>query len=271
MKNLPLALISLALLAACGQRSAAQPAAQAETASPVADTAKQPAQADAHRAASYKRVLLPMIAANYAGECSAKAGPPSRAAIAIGVDGAVRAPGLAPRAVLDADVMLSLNKTAARTTGFAVGSDSTGWNVGLISGAVDTISFISGDEALTCVDTLSTMQPAERAVYPALAPFFSAAARTMKCTDGMSPATAYSIVPTATGVTIGADSFSLVQPKAGEMAVVAPGDALLTYRMEAGDGATVQLQLDPAGTLSTFSAIGHQGPRKQYTCFPEHQ
>ena len=120
MKKFSLALLTFALLSACGQRGASpetgdKPAAVAEE----ADAARRQSQADASfaaeeakrtrdaataaeaaakRVATYKRELLPLITGNYPGECTAaKDGVKSRAAIAVAADGTVSAPGMKAR------------------------------------------------------------------------------------------------------------------------------------------------------------------------------
>jgi hypothetical protein len=292
MKTATLAILSLALLSACGERNAAPAAAGASTdeasaaagqaaedaryAAAEAQRARAKAQQDAQfgqRLLDYKRAMLPLIAGSYSGACTDKAGVKSLAAITVAADGTVSAPGVPPRSMLDAGAMLSLIRQpsvgAQKPLSFVAGAESPRWAASGYPGSTMGSMFGSEDgAALGCEDDSDApVKPVP--LYPVLARFFAAAATTISCNDGPSlpRPRPFKITPSATGVSIGSDTVSFLRPNAGETTTAGGGDNGLIYRLEMLDGETVQMHLDRSGKLSTFSWLGGPG-KKMYSCFP---
>lgn len=287
MKNITLALLTLSLLSACGQRAAAEAGAAAsnqppgaEEASFVVEQARRTldgavlAEQGAKRVLAYKGAMLPLVAGNYAGDCSTPAGIKSRAAITVAPDGAVSAPGMKTRAIMDEDVTLYVVTNASagepKALTFVAGREGDGWNVSGTHERGQPSVFMSANGLGISCENGGDAPAKPQAAYPAAAPFFVAAAATLQCTDGMSPAKPYQITPDAGGVRIGNEHYPLVRANAGEMLTAGGPDGGLAYRFEVIDGVTVQIHLDRSGKLSMFSAIG--GPAKKvYSCLPELQ
>lgn len=289
---LPLALLPLALLSACGQRGASpetgeKPDAIAEE----ADAAKRQAADDASfaaeeatrtrdaaaaaegaakRVAMYKRELLPLIAGNFPGECiSAKDGAKARAAIAVAADGTVSAPGMKAHSLMDAGAVVTVGRLGSvdkpKMLTFQAVAEAGNWIVGRQSAAEVSTMYMADKEGLTCVNEAPAAQASTQSVYPAVAKFFIAAARTFTCIDGTALPKPYKVTPAATSVTIGDDTFSLVDANAGASVMAGPGDAGLMYRMEVIDGPSVAIVLDQAGAMSMFSA-SRGASKKIYLC-----
>jgi hypothetical protein len=246
MKRITLAVLSLALLPACGQCAA----------SPVV--------------AQYKRALLPLFVGSYAGECSMQpGGARSRAAISVAADGAVSAPGLKSRAIMDADAMFMVSKqVSAGGIGFMASSERAPWIVSMQKLPAPAASFTSGAASIACAIQSGAGPAAASDVYPLVARFFVAAARSMKCSDNSPTRKTYRVAPAATSVTIGEHTYSLLRKDAGEMVLVEPGRTALAYQMQAPDGEMIEIVLDQAGALSTFSVSG--SPSKvMFICFAD--
>jgi hypothetical protein len=274
MKNLSIALVTLALLSACGQRGASpdtgdKPGAAeqggdseaAATAAAMAQEEKAQAaavQAGAKRVVDYKRVLLPLVAATYAGNCTNKAGVKSQAAVTIGADGMVTAPGMKGHSIMDADSLLTITRatTGGKQTpvGFVAGGDGEAWTVGNTSPTPNAIMYSDKADGVQCVDTAATTKGGE--VYPLLAKFFSAGARTMKCIDGSLIAKNARIVPAATSLAIGGDSFALVGPGLGEMVIVDAPKGALSFQVGVIDGERVHMLLGRDGLLEAVAVLG---------------
>jgi hypothetical protein len=286
MKKVTLAVLSLALLSACGQRAAApdtagtpavagQEAAQ-QAAGDAADEAKQAradaalAEASAKRMAQYKRALLPLVVGSYAGECSSQAeGAKSRAAISVAADGTVSAPGMKARSIMEADAIFTVSKEApSKAMRFVAGGDTDPWHVSMQKTPEPTTMFASGAAGIQCANQSGAVPGAD--IYPLAARFFVAAARSMKCTDGTSIPKTFKIVPAATSVTIGETTYALVRADGTETLTVGTDEKALTYQMGVVDGESITIQLDQAGALSVFSALG--GPsKKMFSCFADQQ
>ena len=292
MKHLPLAILTLALLSACGQRGASpqtgeKPAGseqadadnEASIQAAAADEAKQEresaqaGEAGAKRMAHYKRAMLPLIAASYKGECTNKGGATSPGAIEVASGGMVTAPGMRAHDILGADAMLTVTRNGAGVgregaIGFVAGADREGWTVASITGAENSILFSEKNDGIKC----AIGAPADKSgpMYPQLAKFFIAGARTMKCTDGSLIQKSFKIAPAATSVTIGSDTFSLVGAGMGEMVIIDPSQSTLSYEVGVIDGERVNMQIGADGLISTFAVMG--GPsRKLYSCFQDQQ
>ena len=291
MKRLAFAVCTLALLSACGERGGTTSQTGEK---PAADTAQVHAdQAAAHEAAAaeideakrardeaaaekgagarmaqYKRSVLPLIAGSYSGDCTDRSGATSRAAIVVGADGAVDAPGMKPHHLLapGSKLMLSTEAVMGRPEKivFVAGDDKAGWSVSSNGKGRGSTIFTDGDGAFKCENEGTPTPGKAAALYPALAPFFMAAARTMHCTDGTSPARSYKVTPSGAGVTIGDDTFSLTQANAGEMIMLDPAEASMHYSYKVIDGDTLAIGIDRRGAINHFTAIGRS--RKIYSC-----
>lgn len=291
MKRLAFALCTLASLVACGERGgttaqtgekppvdAAQAnadlAAAHEAAGAAIDEAKQARdEAAAEKGAAarmeqYKRSVLPLIAGSYSGDCSARSGATSRAAIVVGPDGAVDAPGMKPHHLLapGAKLMLSTEAVMGRPEKivFVAGDEKAAWTVSSNGRGRGSTIFSDGDDAFKCENEGTPTPGKAAALYPALAPYFAAAATTMSCTDGTSLPRSYKITPSSAGVTIGDDTFSLTQLNAGEMIVLDPDEGSMQYSYKVIDGDTLAIGIDRRGAINHFTAMGRA--RKMYSC-----
>ncbi len=293
MKKLSIALITMALLSACGERGASpetgeKPPAEAGQADDAAQAAQASAdaaamekeerdiaaraEAAAKRATEYKRALMPLVVASYAGECTTKAGVKSRSAVSVGADGTVSAPGMKASSLLDADTLFAVTRGAsagsAPMIGLIAGSEKNKWTVHLPNKPDDGFGYGSNDEGISCINASSTAQPKAGAVYPAVAKFFIAASATLKCNDYASLPKMLKITPSATHVTMGNETFPLM--RAGEQASVTDTEKGLTYQTGVIDGEQIFLQLDQTGALSAFSVMAAPGPGKMsIICEPE--
>lgn len=291
MKSLAFALCSLALLSACGERGGttsqtgekpATDAAQVNADIAAAHDAAGAAIDDAQRARGeaaaarggpqrmdqYKRGVLALIAGSYSGDCATKSGAAARGAIVIGADGAVDAPGMQPHHLLapNSKLMLSTEAVMGRPEKivFVAGDDKAGWSVSSSGKGRGSTIFSDGDDAVKCENEGTPTPGKAAALYPALARFFTAAARTMQCTDGSSGARRYQVSPTANGVTIGDDTFSFTQLNAGEVVMLDPGEGTLHYSYKVIDGDTLAMAIDRSGAIKLVTAMGPS--KKVYNC-----
>lgn len=294
MKKLSIAIFTLALLSACGERGASpdtgekpsagadQEDASADTgnahASEAAEEAKQAradaalADATANRVAAYKRALLPLVAADYAGDCTTSAGVKSRSAISVSAGGTVSAPGMKASSIMDADAMLMVNRGESAGTAPAIsmlaGSDESKWTFHSRNTADEAAAYGSNRESIRCLNESSAVQPKAGNVYPAVAKFFIGASRSMKCNDFASLPRMLKVTPAATQVTVGNETFPLVLATAGERATVMADEKALTYETGVIDGDRIMLQLDKTGAMSVFTLQAGPG-RKSLICEAE--
>lgn len=291
MKSLALALCSLALLSACGERGGTtsqtgeKPAADAaqvnadiaaahDAAGAQFDAAKRSrddaaaSQGGAQRMDQYKRGVLSLISGSYSGDCTAKGGATARGAIVIGADGAVDAPGMKPHHLLapDSKLMLSTEAVMGRPEKivFAAGDDKAGWSLSSNGKGRGSTIFSDGDDAIKCENEGTPTPGKAAALYPSLSRFFKAAATSMQCTDGTSGARRYQVSPSSNGVTIGDDTFSLTQANAGEVVMLDPGEGSLHYSYKVIDGDTLAIAIDRRGAITLFTAMGPS--KKVYSC-----
>ena len=242
MKKSAFAIVTLALLSACGERGSSaetgdKPSVVADQALAGGDARKRELQtqgqraqhapantalteAGAQRAAAYKRQLLPLIAANYTGDCTTGAGATSRSSISVSADGTVGAPGMKASQIMDADVMLVLTKVpstaATQTVALGASSDVHAWTVHSSNSTAEVVTYRRNNESIRCINDAPVVQSRPGNVYPALAQFFVAAARSMNCSTTTVP-NFLQITPGATGVTVDGDTLSLVRANAGEI------------------------------------------------------
>ncbi len=295
MKILSIALISLALVSACGQRGAspetgekpsgdidqAAAVAQADQAASNAAALEKEereraalADAAAKRAATYKRALLPLVAAAYTGDCSTGAGAKTRSAITVGADGTVSAPGMKASSLMDPDVMFTLSRGltegTAPTASLIAGSDENKWTVHLGSNKDGASGYASNNEIFNCLNVPTAVQSKPGAVYATVAKFFIAAPRVMQCNDFASLTKTVKVTPSASQVTVGGDTFSLVRGNGVEIAIVTASEKALTYQTGAIDEDMIMIQLDETGALGALTVQRGAG-EKSLICEPGKQ
>lgn len=295
MKTLAIALCALATLSACGQRGetgttgdkpatdaaqvqAEMQAAHEEAGAGIEQARRERAEADIERGAGarlaqYKAALMPLIAGQYGGDCSTRAGDVDGGSIRLSPDGAVSAPGMASGSVMTPDSRLSFATESVQgepvRLGFVARDESEDVQVSTSSanGELST-TYVNRGDTITCVQARGARRDRMPTAYPALARFFVAGARTMRCTSGKGEPGSFRVTPTTTGVSIGGDSYLLRWENATEVAVVDARDAALTYGMEMADGARISMKLDRGGRLHSFSLDGDRS-NKAYSCTPE--
>lgn len=295
MKNFVIALCALATLSACGKRGdtgttgdkpatdAAQVQADMQAAHDAAgadieQARRERAEANVEQGAAarldqYKAALLPLVAGQYGGECSTRSGDIDDGAIRIGTDGSVSAPGMQQGSVLSDDSRLSFATESVMGTpvrlGFVARDERDDVQVSTSSaGGKLSTTYTNGGDAITCVQSRPARRERMPTAYPALARFFVAGARTMRCSAGASAPGSFRVTPTENGVSIGGDTYLLRWENATEVAVVDARDAALTYGMEMADGARIGMKLDRGGRLHSFTLAGDRS-NKAYTCTPE--
>jgi hypothetical protein len=285
MKNIAIALCTLSMLAACGERGsssqtgekpapdAAQVQAEVEASQEAATAAIDDARRDREeaeqdsgpvRTADYKRTMLGLIAGSYAGECSTKSGAVARGTVTVDADGRVSAPGLQARNLMDPDAMLTLSIKGAEgqpsEITFLGGNDRAQWSVSSQRKGDLTTVYSDRGNPIKCVDARPPQQGRVPNLYQALARHITAGESTLQCAEGRSDPRASRITAAGNTLTVGGETLAL-DDDADEVATVNAGDGTLTYRRETGDGQRILLTLNRHGRISGLTVSGYRGAR----------
>ncbi|QYF94360.1 hypothetical protein KY495_03835 [Massilia sp. PAMC28688] len=283
MKNIAIALCTLSMLAACGERGSssqtgekpapdtAQVQAEVEASQEAATAAIDDARRDREeaeqdrgpvRTADYKRTMLGLIAGSYAGDCSTRSGPVSRGAVTVDADGRISAPGLPARNLMDPDANLTLSIQGAdgqpSEITFLGGNDRAQWSVSSQRKGDLTTVYSDRGNPIKCVDSRPPQQGRAANLYQALARHISAGGSTLQCAQGRAEARSSRIVAAGNTLSVGNDTLAL-DDDANEVATVNAGDGTLTYRRETDGGKRVLLTLNRTGRISGLTVSGYRG------------
>lgn len=293
MKKISLVLCAAALLSACGQRGGSsetgeKPVADGDQVRAEMQAAQEAATAELDKAqrqrddvqdekgaerrlSEYKRRLLPLIAGSYGGDCRGKSGRLSGAAITIGDDGQVQAPGIKARSLGDPDGSLAVTTDTTRAPGarpgFVASNRKQDWSVTTTGISELTTNLVDGDATISCIGSGPAPSGRSGGVYAALAQYFIPAAGLMECEEGKGSASRQEIRLSDTELSIGSNSYLLSGQGASEMAIADPEDMSLTYQRGSANDQQVSMKLDSRGKLATVMVLSQQ-KRTSMTCTP---
>lgn len=291
MKKFACTICAAAMLAACGERGASPQTGEkpgpdvtqsradleaehdkvsadiAQAARKRGDVAAEEGSGD--RLLEYKRVLLPLIAHDFTGRCSAKSGPVEGAAIKLARNGAVSASGMKERNFMDEEGKLTVSSVSeagrSASMGFSMVGAHDQWGMIKAVGKSSAVYTESGD-ALECADRSRAMAARDSALYPSVARFFMDGGETLHCSNSGSAPKSYRISVTESELVVGGDSFALESDNAEETVIVDDADRSLTYSRQTS-GNRVTMKLDRTGKLTSVNANG-AGLKRPYICAP---
>lgn len=285
MKKLPVALCTLILLSACGERGAspqtgekpapdaAQVAAEVDAAQDRATAAIDDAQRERtdaeseaeapRRIAGYKRTMLSLIAGSYTGDCRTRSGALARGAVTVDPDGRVSAPGMQSRNLMDPRGTLTLSikgtDNAPSEITFMGGDEVAQWNVSSQRKGVLTTVYSDKGNPIKCVDERPPAEVRVRTLYQALASHFDGTGGTLQCGEGKRGSRQVRVTMTPAGLRADEAMFTLVGAQADEVASLNGDEGTLTYRQQTPDGGVISLTLGRSGRIDKLSATGFGG------------
>jgi hypothetical protein len=257
MKKILIGACAMALLSACGQRGAADTAAEAPAQAAPAPVSGASPEANAKRMRGYAAALFPLVAGTYGGNCATVAGPAPKEGIVISGAGQASAPGFA-RNLADAEHSFGVSRTAqGGTTETAIlyaESTEPKWAVHISSGPRSTAMFGDGDAQTSCqqVPPLGLMQAKD--IYTTVAPLFTGEAVTLSCTVELLSVRDLTVKAGPDGVSVDGKLISLKRPMKKEVADVEWRAGKLTYSALFDDGSQLNMSVDDSGKITDLSS-----------------
>lgn len=266
--------IAVALLSACGQRSAepsaatpagvaaADAAAQAEAARQDADAGRQAAATEAaiqKRLADYRARLIPLMTGAYSGQCN-QGTTVVKDAITVSADGVVSARQWkhdlkSSNGKLVLSRTLEAGKPVAASA--AVDNRDPEWSVTIMTGREEMALISEGTDVMQCASVTGATSLRGHNLYAPVASFFMAGASTLACAaPGDLTRKNMAVKAAADGLTVGERTFSFARGIVAEIVAVNGDVAAISYGADYDDGTKLVISLDRDGKLSDFIVSG---------------